>query len=582
MKSLILAALFFSLISPLTYGGAVVDRTPEGIRVGDQFLPDTISFNPKTLSKLTCFVPAPKRPVYEIAIPLGDWTGGPNTTVTKLTINGVQCRVFTIYSAGISHHQGAWITEQSDTARNVVILARAVWGNDERVVAEIDVTAKDGAQKITVEGQSPKTGGVPSGAKEYESFALVEEAGMDRHNEPVEVSVSVYLDELALSDEEGGIAKELRLYRIPEKGDPIPVPIQVFDVGGVPGVIRPDARFYLYSPSKTARIFFLADVPANKAVPYVITYGDATPPPAPQPEQTLKIEGETPGFIVSNEFYKCTLHPKCGQLNIVEFQGEGTENLPPLTNSLTAAAHWDPDSYGSNGKWGHTFAWDPPDNTNIHAQGPMFLRITNSGRMPDETPQVYASVTYSFYAGVPYVGVSTTMEVRDPYSSSALRNGELVLDTHLVTHFVWKDKAGKINRIPTLPQTGIHDDVTMITEPDIPWIAMTNELDGYGIAAIWNTAEVYQREQGTRPVHGPGYFLISHHQWSTPLTYFTRAWVFPFTYKDRRPNIMMEPGSVYFERGVFYPFLFKPGSSYEKVEAIDTIVRQPLIQKIGN
>ena len=574
--------VLISFIAVPGFSAAVVDRTPEGVAVGEHMLPDTLPFDPGTLDELTCLAPTTKRPMYEIAIPIGDWDGGSGASVDSLTINGVKCRVFNIYSDGRAHLHSGWITHQGERAENVVVLAKALWRNGERIVAEVSISHSSEPDNRTIVGTAPARGGMAPGPRHYESFALVEEAGVDRDREPCEISVSVYPDEVLLPDDEGGLAGELRLYRIGGDGEPVPVAIQVFDVGGVPGVPRPDDSFYLYSPSRTARIFFFADVEAHGAAIYVITYGDPSPPPPPEPESTLEIQGEAPGFTISNAFYTCTLDPSCGQILGFEFRGEGSDDLPVLTNHLTRAMHWNPDSYGSNGKWGHTFAWDPPDLTAVAAQGPLLLRITNSGRMPDETPQVYASVSYSFYSDSPYIGVATMMEVRDRYSASALRNGELVLDTHLMTHFVWKDKAGQINRIPTQPQASVLDDLAVMTEPDVPWLAMTNELDGYGLAAVWTTAEAFHRDLGTRPVHRPGYFLYSHHGWSVPLTYFTRAWVYPFAYKGRRPNIMIEPGAVFLERGAFYPFLFEPGSAYEEVEEVNTVLTQPLIRRTGN
>ena len=78
-----------------------------------------------------------------------------------------------------------------------------------------------------------------------------------------------------------------------------------------------------------------------------------------------------------------------------------------MSNSYSFAAHWNPDSFSDNGKWGHTFAWDPPEKTVVDARGPILFRVTNSGRMPDYTPQVRATVSYSFYASVPYVKTTT-------------------------------------------------------------------------------------------------------------------------------------------------------------------------------
>src|SRR5690606_13063269 len=143
-------------------------------------------------------------------------------------------------------------------------------------------------------------------------------------------------------------------------------------------------------------------------------------------------------------------------------------------------AHWNPDSFSDNGKWGHTFAWDPPEKTVVSARGPILFRVTNSGRMPDWTPQVQASVSYSFYASNPAVGVKTVTEVRDPLNANAIRNGELVLDSHLVTHFVWGERNGEIHKIRTAHGPNWQDEWSNRVDHDVRWLAMTHELDDYG------------------------------------------------------------------------------------------------------
>ena len=572
-------------LSPVL-AGTVVDRTPEGVAVGTVFLPDTTPFDTKNLKALACSGPTGERPLYEIAIPFGDWKGGSGATVSEVRINGVACPAYCVYTDGLAYPQTSapGLTHGGDEAPNVVVVVRALWHNGERIEAQVKIEHVENGETRTVVGKAPAKGGMTKGTVSYESFALAEKAGQGRVREPVEISVSVYPDEVVTPEDEGGLASELRLFRIAPNGKPEPVPIQIFDRGGVPGVAHKAAggNRYLYSQSRTVRFFFFADVPANTSVPYIVTYGNAEPLPQPSPKTKLTVQGQAPGLTVSNAFYTCTLDPKSGQLVSLKMNGTGNENVPTFTNNLTRAMHWNPDSYGDNGKWGHTFAWDPPDKTIVAADGPMLCRITNSGRMPDETPEVHASVSYSFYAETPYIGVTTVMEVRDRYNASALRNGEIVVDSHLVTHFVWKDKAGQINRIPTLIEAGVFDEKAIMAEADIPWIAVTNELDNYGMAAVWSKVDAYHREKGTRPVHRPGYFFYNHHTWGTPLTYFTRAWVYPFAYKGRRPNIVIEPGAVYYERGAFLPFRFETGDGYEAVERLDTVLSQPLVRITGN
>ena len=100
-KSLVLSAIYILTSALLISAATVVDRTPEGISVGRVFLPDTIPFDPKTLDTLTCFAPTAKRPMYEIAIPIGDWQGGPEAYITGVTINGVKCHYYSVYANGI-------------------------------------------------------------------------------------------------------------------------------------------------------------------------------------------------------------------------------------------------------------------------------------------------------------------------------------------------------------------------------------------------------------------------------------------------------------------------------------------------
>ena len=579
LLSLILPVLInTSLTSPAT----VIDRTPEGIFVGPVFLPDTIPFDPDTLDTLTCFAPTGSRPLYEIAIPIGDWQGGPNVGISQVTINGVKCNVYSLYAEGrarLFHEK--WITNKSSNVKNVIILAKALWRNHEHIEAKIEIEGSQNSETRIITGRAPSQGGMPEGTVHYESFSLSEQAGLDRNCEPVEVSVSVYPDEVATPDDKGGLAHELRLFKITERHGPEPAPIQIFETGGVPGTAYREG--YLYSPSKTLRLIFFADVPARHSTPYVITYGSSSLPPSPAPTEALKIQGQAPGFTVSNSLYTCTLNEKCGMIESIKMNGQANKDVPVFSNSLTKAMHWNPDCFGSNGEWAHTYAWDPPDRTIITANGPLLFRLTNSGRMPGGAPQVYVSVSYSFYAKTPYIGVTTSMEFRDPYSASAIRNGEIVIDSHLITHFAWKDKAGRLNRIPTLLKTGVHDELTATTEPDIPWVALTNEYDGYGIAAVWTKVDAFHRETGTFPVHRPAYFLYNHQTWKMPIAYFTRAWVYPFAYKDRRPPVMIEPGAFYYEKGAFCPFRFKPGTDdYKQVEQLNTALTQPLILKTGN
>ncbi|MCL4691366.1 MAG: hypothetical protein KJ060_02505, partial [Candidatus Hydrogenedentes bacterium] len=204
-------------------------------------------------------------------------------------------------------------------------------------------------------------------------------------------------------------------------------------------------------------------------------------------------------------------------------KGRDENPVPTLTNSYSNAVHWNPDSFSDNGKWGHTFAWDPPDKTIVTTRGPLMFRITNSGRMPDATPQVNASVTYTFYAGVPYVKCATVMEVRDPLNASAIRNGEIVLDSHLIDHFVWKEKNGELRSARTLHGPNWQDEWAIRVDHDVPWLALTNEAQDFGIGEVIESSLAFNATRGEATTHRPAFYLYYHHFWSIPVTYFTRG-----------------------------------------------------------
>jgi len=494
----------------------------------------------------------------------------------------VICEAPYVFVDGYSHVQSAWITKDSTTANNVVVVARSLWHNNKETKIEIDITAVDAegnSQTITKEftATSPEKGGGPEGWRRYQSLALHEQVGIDRENEPVEFSLA------ARAENCGDLARELRIFEVSEEGDVDPVGFQTFDAqsykGTPPGTSNEN---YLQHPSESLSAVFLASVPANESKVFVAVYDN---PDAPEPsvvETDLSVEGPPIGAVVENEFYRVKLDDKCGQIVSFELKGREDNPAPKLTNSLSLAAHWNPDSFSDNGKWGHTFAWDPPEKTVVSARGPILFRVTNSGRMPDWTPQVHASVSYSFYASNPYVGMKTVTEVRDPLNANAIRNGELVLDSHLITHFVWGERNGEIHQIRTAHGPNWQDEWATRVDHNVRWLAMTNELDDYGVGVSVQNSMAFNPIRGEATTHRPAYYIYYHHFWSIPVTYFTRGWLYPFSDYQRGPNIPAQKGSTYVEDSAFVPFyLGEEGSRYGTIEQVSGQLKNPLSQRWG-
>lgn len=557
---------------------AEVKSAEQGVDVGDGQVLYDIPYDPKNISKVTFVSPTAKHPFYEIVIPLGDWTEGESATVQKVRVNGVESDSFYAFVDGFAHVQSGWITQKSKTAKNVVLVTRSLWHNGETVPVEVEISAAGAKENIkkSFKATAPPSGGGPEGWRRYQSLVLSEAAGLARENEPVEFSLAVRAEDCA------DLERELRLFAL-DAGKLTEVALQTLNAkqfaGTPPGTSNAN---YLQHPSRSLEGIFIASVPANGARVFVFVYDNPTAAAPTLPTSDLTVTGPPVGATIENQFFVVKLDPKCGQIASFDLKGRKEKSVPRLSNSLSLAVHWNPDSFSDNGQWGHTFGWNPPDRTTVSARGPLLFRVTNRGRMPDYTPQVFASVTYSFYAHTPFVKVTTITEVRDPLNASAIRNGEIVLDSHLISHFVWKEKTGELRTIRTLHGPNWQDEWATRVDHDVPWLAMTNEQGDYGIGEIVQSSLAFNPERGEATMHRPAFYIYYHHFWRTPLTYFTRGWVYPFSDYQRGPILPVDAGSTYVEKMAFLPFfLNKDGERYAEIENASTVLRHPLVQRWG-
>ncbi len=593
MKKILIGFYILVLLITLSFASLnVINRTQKGVFVGNLFQPDNIRFNPKTLKKLSFFSPTGERPVYEIAVPFGDLKGAYNAYVDTIKING---REFTsgayyIFVNGeaqvYTHRRKKSLVKEGKDLRNIVILIRSLWHNREKVKVEVSVkyrtkNGRKAEEKRVFTGLTPTKGGMPDWTVDYESFSLSEEAGLDRVNEPFTFSLSVIPSELLAPHDESELKKEVRIFRIGENGELKEIPFQIFDLKSVnpPKYVRGYGSWYLHTPAINAKIFFFANVKAHQKVPYIITYGSIPKSEKPEISTPLKIKKlERQGFIISNRFYTVYLDKRSGQIKKILLKGK--EKNIMFKESIGRALQYNPGVLAEDEVWSQTYRWNPPDFTKIITKGKMLFKITRYGRLNE---QVYAYVTYDFYSNTPFIGISTVTEVKHDCALSQLRTSEILLDSNLVTHYVWKSRNGNINIIPTLQRAGLLDSAASFIDAELPWIAMVNKPKGYGISTIWYKIAAFNKYSGIRPVYRPQFILYSHIESSVPLTYFTRTWIIPFAYKGTRPDVLTKRGSTFFDRGVIFPFYFTPNKNdFYKVENLNKKLRTPLLLKAGN
>ncbi len=580
-RILVLIFLLGSSLAALrTASAAAAKSVEQGVDVGDGQVLYDIPYDPKQVKTITFLSPTVKHPLYEIVIPLGNWTEGESATVQKVRVNGVDSDSFYVFVDGFAHVQSGWITQKSKSATNVVVVTRSLWHNGESVEIEAEISAAGATNNLkkSFTAQAPVTGGGPEGWRRYQSLVLLERAGLTRASEPVEFSLTVRAEDCA------DLERELRLFSVDAASHQLaPVPVQTFNAqqfrGTPPGTTNQN---YLQHPSRSLEGVFQASVPANGAQTYLFVYDNSAAAATAPAASDLTVTGPPVGATVENDFFVVKLDAKCGQIASFDLKGRKEKPVPRLSNSLSLAVHWNPDSFSDNGLWGHTFGWNPPEHTTVAARGPLMFRVTNRGRMPDSTPQVRASVTYSFYAHTPYVKVTTITEVRDSLNASAVRNGEIVLDSHLISNFVWKEKTGELHTVRTAHGPNWQDEWATRVDHDVPWLAMTNEREDYGIGEIIQSSLAFNPERGEATTHRPAFYLYYHHFWRTPLTYFTRAWVYPFSDYQRGPILPVDAGSTYVEKMAFLPFYLHAGDQrYAEIEAASTALKNPLVQRWG-
>lgn len=573
----------FALLLACVAGAQLPVLVEAGRDVGDGQVLYPTPYDPKNVPEIAFVSPTPEHPFFEIAVPMGDWSEGASATVKRVSVNGTESDSFYVFVDGFAHVQSGWITQEATEAKNVVLVTRSVWHDGEDAAIEVEVSANDKDGKPTTVSRSyaaiaPAKGGAPAGFQRYQSLVLHETAGLARDGEPVEFSITVRKGDCE------NLERELRLFACePDNGTYASLAIQTFNVKRFPGTPPGTSNTnYLQHPSQSLEGVFLATVPANESRVYVFLYDNPGVDPPAEPESDLVVSGPSLGAKVENADFVVQLDEKSGQIASFDLKGRPDNPVPRLTNSYSNAVHWNPDSFSDNGKWGHTFAWNPPDKTVVATRGPLMFRITNSGRMPDATPQVHASVTYTFYAGVPYVKCTTVMEVRDPLNASAIRNGEIVLDSHLVDHFVWKENNGAMRYARTLHGPNWQDEWAIRVDHDVPWLALTCEAENYGIGEVIESSLAFNASRGEATTHRPAFYLYYHHFWAIPVTYFTRGWVYPFSDYQRGPIIPVDEGSTYIEKLAFIPFFLGDGQQrYDAIERASIQLHHPLTQRWG-
>ena len=387
--------------------------------------------------------------------------------------------------------------------------------------------------------------------KNYKSIVLSETAGIARKSEPVEVLLPFYPDEAK------DLKREVRVVSV----DPVTyelkeVPSQVYDIREylVEDNLAPDANgkptrnVPVWLPTVTARLSFLADVPARSSRVFLVYYNNEAAI-AKIYKSDLLVQGEAPGLQIDNEYISVVLHPKSGHLDQITLKKK--PDFPLYHRKETnGAIHWNPEIYTPPRPWTHTSDWDPPQNINSYT-GPVKALSEVWGNLR-EIPEVDASVRYEFYPGKPYFISSTTLRLNETMQCIALRNAEIVIKRELITHAAWYDVIR--DSVITYDVTKMPDLTDLFMEADVPWITFYNEMEGVGFAGIQLSYANAGLENSPRLLNP--FFYITGGPW----IYWARALSLSFLSSNMQQMIPAMKGNVFSEKWAYLVYETDKGS----------------------
>jgi hypothetical protein len=433
---------------------------------------------------------------------------------------------------------------------------------------------------------APAWGQKTDTVKRTQSIRLKETAGIARACEPVEVTVR--FEREALAD-----ASAIRLTRS-EGGEKRPVACQILSV------TRSSATdSFAPAPQAFARIVFLADVPPGGEAVYDVSLAGGA---APAPPVELKTTGEGLGLAIDSGPAAFELHKLSGQLLTFTAKAASQDRVvfQQFKERGPLPIHWNPDVWTTGGSWGHTSDWnagtafDPAQHKvdELPApsgdsgpffyrqyRGPLACRITRWGKMPF-VPQADASVTYTFYAGAPFVAVQSLVEFREHVPLHTVRNAELVFSRHQFDTAVWITRDGKLSRAPCYDYGHKDKSFGEIARlpADVLCLGLANEQKGFGIALIVLGMTNLNKRTGQAADEGAHFYIRDYdeHGKGDPknFVYFVR----PLVYRDGYLPTAVDAGSLYAEKSAIVVFKLhpEPDRRYEELVRWQKMLAAPL------
>ncbi len=401
--------------------------------------------------------------------------------------------------------------------------------------------------------------GVMPGHADYAEITVEEYAGMTRRHWPVHIGVAIPaetpLDNLWL----GRVVQEAG-DSAGEEADLTPIPFQVLTV------VTPDDAWR--DRLKSIDLVFPVNLKVHESARYRLYFGDdATARPHAEPEYRLTIEtGDHLIRLIDTGPAQFSFHENSGQL--FSYRSAKTKRLVDFAQFGGWPIHYTPD-VRKDGAFRSVRSWDVVEGALQpqieEAGGPLAWRMVRVGPLLPDSDAIEVSVTYTAYAGMPFLLESSAIRFKANTAVEIIRNNELVFTRGLQTHGIYLDHAMQTHTFRVYNPDDyderfrhIKDD---ILPADIPFIGLFHESAGDGFGAVTLDRAVFNPRALAADGGGGAHYYFNELLHKKPIdsfTYLARAELFNFewgrsTWRNVAQTVVPD-GSVFAERSAFLVF----------------------------
>jgi hypothetical protein len=189
----------------------------------------------------------------------------------------------------------------------------------------------------------------------------------------------------------------------------------------------------------------------------------------------------------------------------------------------------------------------------------------------DHYPEAQVSITYMFFDSIPWVLMTSTVEITKDIEVKAIRNGEIVLNRELVDSFAWREPDGNCGTM-LIKDGPRHPRHAKVLPFDTPWACLFSRRKKCGLGVV--TADVINLMKGGgisrtfRP--------YSYLQWG-PWVYYARPLVYTFVSSGPGRLIPVPAGNLYYEKMAFVPMVYEDDkSSFTFLDQLHRQLKNPL------